>query len=128
MTFAIPHSQEHITRPARRHRPQDDGRYRDRCERVAASVAVLSRLRLEEVLGQSRTARVTRARHVAMYLANIVFSVPMAGIGRVFGRDRSTVVYACRLIEDERDDPEFDRKLDVMERLIREEEEALHGV
>jgi chromosomal replication initiation ATPase DnaA len=63
-----------------------------------------------------------------MYLANTLFGVPMAEIGRVFCRDRSTVVYACHVVEDERDDPEFDRKLDVMERLIREEEEALHGV
>jgi hypothetical protein len=97
------------------------------CVRIAASVALLTRQPLAGLMGGGRAARLTRARHVAMYLANTLFGVSMAEIGRAFGRDRSTVIYACHVVEDERDDPAFDQKLELMERLIREEEEALNG-
>jgi hypothetical protein len=35
--------------------------------------------------------------------------------GRLFGRDRTTVAHACGVIEDKRDDPLFDRALDLLE-------------
>jgi chromosomal replication initiation ATPase DnaA len=48
----------------------------------------------------------------------------MTACARAFGRDRSTVSYACHRIEDEREDPAFDERLDALERLIRDEEGA----
>ncbi len=44
-----------------------------------------------------------------MYVAHVTLRLSMADIGRGFGRDRTTVVYACHLIEDLRDDDDFDR-------------------
>ena len=41
----------------------------------------------------------------------------MADIGRGFGRDRTTVVHACHLVEDLRDDEEFDRMVALTERV-----------
>ena len=41
----------------------------------------------------------------------------MTDIGRGFGRDRTTVVHACHLIEDLRDDDDFDRVVAVTERV-----------
>ena len=35
--------------------------------------------------------------------------------GRLFQRDRTTVAHACGVIEDRRDDPIFDRALDLLE-------------
>jgi hypothetical protein len=35
--------------------------------------------------------------------------------GRLFGRDRTTVAHACCVVEDRRDDPAFDRALDLLE-------------
>src|SRR5262245_40218432 len=52
---------------------------------------------------------VSRVRQVAMYVAHVVLRLNMKDIGRAFGRDRTTVTYACHLVEDLRDDDDFDR-------------------
>ncbi len=62
-----------------------------------------------------RSPQVARARQVAMYLAHVAFGVPLAEVGTCFGRDRTTVSYACHRIEDRRDDPGFDADLLEME-------------
>ena len=56
-----------------------------------------------------------RARQLAMYLAHVVLGESLTDIGLVFGRDRTTVSYACSLIEDMRDDVDFDRKVTDLE-------------
>jgi hypothetical protein len=55
------------------------------------------------------------ARQTAMYLAHVGFGIPMAAIGKAFARDRTTVVHACHLIEDRRDEARFDDLLDHLE-------------
>jgi hypothetical protein len=35
-------------------------------------------------------------------------------VGAMFGRDRTTVAHACLRVEYRRDDPNFDRALDVL--------------
>jgi chromosomal replication initiation ATPase DnaA len=70
-------------------------------------------------------AQVARARQVAIYLAHVGFGLSYAEAGRLFGRDRTTAAYACRLIEDRRDDPRFDASLDCLEHTLRA---RLHGV
>jgi hypothetical protein len=59
------------------------------------------------------------ARQIAMYLAHVGLGISMAEIGRAFGRDRTTVVHACHVIEDRRDDARFDRVLDHLEEAVR---------
>tara|TARA_R110000803_G_scaffold28384_2_gene65654 strand:- start:345 stop:689 length:345 start_codon:yes stop_codon:yes gene_type:complete len=49
-----------------------------------------------------------RARHIAIYLTHVALGMSLARVARAFDRDRSTVAYACRLIEDKRDDRDFD--------------------
>ena len=61
----------------------------------------------------------TYARQIAMYLAHVGFGIPMAAIGKSFGRDRTTVVHACHLIEDRRDEARFDDLLDHLEQAAR---------
>ncbi|HEY6630294.1 MAG TPA: helix-turn-helix domain-containing protein, partial [Rhizobiaceae bacterium] len=56
-------------------------------------------------------------RQVAMYVAHVVLRLNMTDIGRAFGRDRTTVIYACHLIEDLRDDDDFDRIITMTERV-----------
>ncbi|MFP1631603.1 helix-turn-helix domain-containing protein [Zhengella sp. ZM62] len=51
---------------------------------------------------------VVRVRQLAMYVAHVALQLTMGEVGKGFGRDRTTVVHACHLIEDLRDDPEFD--------------------
>ncbi len=49
-----------------------------------------------------------RARQVAMYLLRASLGMSLSRVARAFGRDRSTVSHACHVIEDLRDDPDFD--------------------
>ena len=60
-------------------------------------------------------AKVALARQVAMYLAHVGSGLSMTASGRLFGRDRTTVAHACLIVEDRRDDPLFDRALDLLE-------------
>ena len=66
-----------------------------------------------------RKAIVAEARQVAMYLSHVGFGMTLASVGRYFGRDRTTAAYACRRIEDRRDDSKFDHLLDRLEHVIR---------
>lgn len=59
------------------------------------------------------------ARQVAMYLAHVAFGLTLTEVGHVFARDRTTVAHACGLVEDRRDDPAFDRSLDLLEGVLR---------
>lgn len=60
-------------------------------------------------------ARTALARQVAVYLAHVIGSKTYTEIGEVFGRDRTTAAHACRVVEDHRDDPCFDRMLEQLE-------------
>lgn len=52
----------------------------------------------EEVFGESRTRKSTGPRQVLMYLAYDRFGLGYAPIGRFFGRDHTTVMYACKTV------------------------------
>ena len=60
-------------------------------------------------------AKVAQARQVAMYLAHVACGLSLTATGRLFGRDRTTAAHACTVVEDRRDDPLFDRALDLLE-------------
>ena len=89
------------------------------CDQVIALVA-----RAKNVSSQAITSRrrnllpIARARQIAMYLSHVVLGRTLADIGEVFGRDRTTVSYACALIEDMRDDPQFDDEVSGLEQQI----------
>jgi hypothetical protein len=63
------------------------------------------------------TLDVTRVRQMAMYVGHVVLRLSMSDVGRGFGRDRTTVLHACHLVEDMRDDADFDRVVAMMERV-----------
>jgi len=65
-------------------------------------------------------ADIAFARQSAMYLAHVMLGLSYTEVGRLFGRDRTTARYACQLVEDRRDDPVIDRKLDIVEQVCGE--------
>ena len=71
------------------------------------------------------TIKASDARHAAMYIAHVVFQVSLAAMAGEFGRDRSSVTYAVRRIEDERDDPGFDATIERIERLAHAVRQAM---
>lgn len=68
--------------------------------------------------GRRGKASVARARQVAMYLAHVIAAIPILDIAQAYGRDRSTVAYACQVIENGRDEPVFNRTLDLLEGIV----------
>ena len=69
----------------------------------------------DEVGGDGRSAKAVFARQVAMYVAAAGFGMSYARVAAAMGRDRSTVAYACRVVEQKREEPEFDRWVDALE-------------
>jgi hypothetical protein len=63
-------------------------------------------------------APVALARQAAMYLAHVSCGLSLTDVGAVFSRDRTTVAHACAVIEDRRDDPVFDRALELLEWIV----------
>ncbi len=72
---------------------------------------------LEEKRGTAMTAY---ARQLAMYAVYVGFGISLARVAGAFGRDRSTVAYACHQIEDRRDDPALDMWLDNFDTALRQ--------
>ncbi len=64
-------------------------------------------------------AHAARARQVAMYLAHVACGLTMTDAGRLFSRDRTTVSHACGVIEDRRDNVNFNHALDLLERVVK---------
>jgi hypothetical protein len=87
---------------------------------VTSAVAHDFGLRIDDLTAPTRGApRTAFARQAAMYLLHVVFGLGFGTIGRLFGRDRTTVAHACRVVEDHRDDIWFDCRLATLERVCR---------
>lgn len=88
----------------------------------AVSAAIVSQVFAVQPNDLMRTTRgragVALARQLAMYLAHVVGGASLTEIGEHFRRDRTTVAHACRLIESRRDDPSFDRIVELLEWIV----------
>jgi chromosomal replication initiation ATPase DnaA len=62
-----------------------------------------------------------------MYLAHVAGGLTLVEVARLFARDRTTVAHACAVVEDRRDDPEFDRTLAVLEFALAANSQAPFG-
>ena len=60
-----------------------------------------------------------------MYLAHVGCGLALTEVGRAFGRDRTTVAHACGVVEDRRDEAEFDCMLTHLEDAVASLIEAL---
>lgn len=100
-------------------RDEPDERALEICEGVIDVVAALFNVSSKDVRRPGRTCLgVSRVRQIAMYVAHVSMRLNMRHIGRGFGRDRTTVVHACHLVEDMRDDSDFDQVVAVTERVV----------
>jgi len=82
-------------------------------------VAEFYGLSLRRLLGTARNKHVARPRQIAMWLCRNIYDLSFPDIGRVIGRDHSTVLNGCdkisRLL---RQDPAFADELDRLVRFI----------
>lgn len=87
--------------------------------RVADLVSQYQDVSMPLIFSTSRCKKgVARARQLAMYLSHVILGESLTAVGQAFGRDRTTVSYACALIEDMRDDPVFDAEVSGLEAVL----------
>jgi len=90
-------------------------------EDIQKSVGGVYSINLDSLVGKSRTKEVAEARMVAMYLAREYTNLSLKTIGIYFGgRDHSTVVHACKNIEErfEKEEP-FSRFINSIKEKIK---------
>jgi chromosomal replication initiator protein len=88
---------------------------------ITTTVTHACNVPLKPVLGQSRKMELVNARHMAMFLCREMTSSSLINIGKYFGgRDHSTVIHACKTIEDKIEkDIAFEKQLtEIKEQLI----------
>jgi chromosomal replication initiation ATPase DnaA len=90
------------------------------CEAVIDITATLFNVSGRDLrLANRCTQGVARVRQIAMYVCHVTLGFKLTDVGTGFGRDRTTVSHAAQLIEDLRDDAEFDRIIDQVESIVR---------
>ncbi|WP_457599922.1 chromosomal replication initiator protein DnaA [Hydrogenivirga sp.] len=78
-------------------------------EKIKLYTALHFGIKPEELVGDKRSRKVNRARHIAFYLCRKLTDASLIEIARVFNRkDHSTVIYGIKKIEEDR---KKDRKL-----------------
>jgi chromosomal replication initiation ATPase DnaA len=88
------------------------------CEAMQDVLAACFSVPGRELRAQGRArAEICRVRQIGMYVAHVIAGLSMLEVGLGFQRDRSTVAHACHLIEDLRDDPDFERVILMIERI-----------
>lgn len=81
-------------------------------------------IRLQAIRSKKRTRDIAFPRQVAMYLSKALTETSLSDIGKNFGgKDHSTVIHACKQIEErKKKDEEFNKKLDYLIRKIKNHE------
>lgn len=73
-------------------------------DKIIGEVGKIYNIDPEEMRSQRRTANISQARKVAIYVIQDVTGLPYEAIGQEFnGRDHSTVVYAIKSVKEEMD-------------------------
>ena len=86
---------------------------------IGVAVAQVFGVEADAIDAETRgRAEVALARQVAMYVAHVAGGISLTDVGRMFSRDRTTVAHACAVIEDRRDDPVFDRAIELLEMVV----------
>lgn len=84
------------------------------------AVASAFRIVPDELWSDTRgSPTIASARQVAMYLAHVGCGLTFTEVGRLFGRDRTTVAHGCGVVEDRREAPPFDRAMELLEGALR---------
>jgi len=65
-------------------------------------VASFYRVTVEEINSRKKSAHLSYARHMAMYLSRMLIDIPLSKVGEKFGkRDHTTIMHACNKISAE---------------------------
>lgn len=86
-------------------------------ERIIEEVARTYRVSESDILSKRKTAQLTQARQIAMYIARETTELPYQAIGESFGKDHSTVLYNVRKVEEFLKDKPYEKE--VVDEIIR---------
>lgn len=101
--------------------PPDHRRDRMMVAYVTSLVALFADMPAREIAAPGRTSlAAARARNLAIYLAHVALSWPLSRVAAAFCRDRTTVSHAVHVVEDMRDDADFDERLTELEDCVRQ--------
>jgi len=69
-------------------------------EDIVRRVSETTHIKEKEIVGASRKMEIAEARQISIYLCREILGTPLVSIGMHFGgRDHSTVLHACRVVE-----------------------------
>ncbi len=90
----------------------------DLCECMLDIVSAMFNICGRELRKPGRSSlAVSRVRQIAMYVCHVGYGLGMRDVGGGFGRDRTTVAHACQLVEELREDEDFDRIVNAVEQV-----------
>lgn len=69
-------------------------------EQILKSVATIFQVRVSDLKGSARTKEIALPRQVAMYLAKEMINESLMMLGASFGKTHSTILHACKSIEE----------------------------
>jgi len=68
---------------------------------ITSEVSKTYKVTTKQLMGKTRKMEVVNARHISMFLCREMTSSSLLSIGKFFGnRDHSTVIHACKMIEE----------------------------
>ena len=75
-----------------------------------------------ELVGKKRSANITYARQIAIYLCRTLIDIPFNTIGMEFNRDHSTVMYSIRVVEEKvKESRGMNEEIEILRQMILEE-------
>jgi len=70
-------------------------------EDIVRRVSETTHIKEKEIVGSSRKMEIAEARQISIYLCRQILGTPFVSLGMFFGgRDHSTILHACRVMED----------------------------
>ena len=76
-------------------------------EKIYSAVYKKYNIKKEDILGQKRNKDIAEARHICIYLIREITEISFPNIGKIFGRDHSTIMFSYEKISKKRTDPIF---------------------
>lgn len=91
-------------------------------EKIQKVVATHFNIKIADLKAKKRTKTLVLPRQIGMYLCRDLLKMSFPEIGRIFGgKDHTTVIYACRLVEKQKDrDPNMGFLLEDITKKIKE--------
>jgi len=87
-------------------------------DKIQKIVASYFNIKVSDLRSKKRTKGLVLPRQIAMYLCRDLLKMSFPEIGKIFGgKDHSTVIYACRIVEKEKDNKMKDMLEDIIKRI-----------